>query len=223
MKGGHSLQNSQNHYSKGIRKRKEILETALQLIGSQGFEETTLHDIAQAVHLSESGVLHYFESMDNLYIQILAMRDAEQASQSSMFGDNPRMDDNHIYFPQRIQEEIAPQLIIEQFIEIMSHNQETPGLVELYAHMQIAATDPNHPARAYFQYRQRITHQIYIPYIEKANELGYFNPAWDPATAVRTLTAVADGLQLQWLSDHSIDIGFALRQFFAQLGTKTPE
>ncbi|WP_372350407.1 TetR family transcriptional regulator [Streptomyces sp. KL116D] len=46
--------------AKGIAKREEILSTALDLVARVGYSRTTVREIAQAVGLSQTGLLHYF-------------------------------------------------------------------------------------------------------------------------------------------------------------------
>lgn len=208
-----------SHYRKGTAKQEEILERALELIGTHGFDDTTLRSIARAVHLSQSGVLHYFSSMDDLYIHILEARDRSQMQLFSAFIDHRQSEEPYdgviLGIPA---EKLNTAILIQHFIALNGSNHETPGLMELYARMQIEAANPNHPAHAYFLRRTAMMHRIVEPLIKAANDRGVLAPAWDPCAATSALIAVADGPQLQWLTDHSVDIAFCLTQFFDQLG-----
>ena len=63
-------------YAKGVARRAEILDVALRLYGASSGERPTLAAIAAEVGLTEAGVLHYFGSMDELFVAILEARDA---------------------------------------------------------------------------------------------------------------------------------------------------
>ncbi len=68
-------------YAKGIAKREEILTTALDLVAAQGFRRTSIKDIADAVGLTQAGLLHYFDSKDELWVAILRRRDEVDLAQ----------------------------------------------------------------------------------------------------------------------------------------------
>ncbi len=63
-------------YAKGIAKREEILSIALDLVAVNGFRRTSIKDIADAVGLTQAGLLHYFDSKDELWVEVLKRRDA---------------------------------------------------------------------------------------------------------------------------------------------------
>lgn len=65
-------------YSKGLLKRQEILSQALKLIAENGFEATKLRELAESVNLSEAGLLHYFGTKDDLYVEILRENDKNE-------------------------------------------------------------------------------------------------------------------------------------------------
>ena len=67
-------------YAKGEAKRQEILEVALALIAEHGFKKSTLREIGAAVGLSNAGVLHYFGSKEELFAEVLRLRDRSPAA-----------------------------------------------------------------------------------------------------------------------------------------------
>ena len=56
-------------------RREEILQAASDLFGVRGFRGTSLASIAEAVDLTEPGLLHYFPSKVNLLQSVLEYRD----------------------------------------------------------------------------------------------------------------------------------------------------
>ena len=52
-------------------RRREILEIAARLICVQGYDGTSIQDIAQACDLTKAGVYHYFDSKEALLAEIM--------------------------------------------------------------------------------------------------------------------------------------------------------
>lgn len=106
---------------------------ALDLYGASSGERPTLSAIASRVGLTEAGVLHYFGSMDELFVAILEARDEHAVDAGEL--DGP-----------------------EQVWAYLSQTTRTPGLTRLFVDMSVAAADPNHPAHAFMAlHRQRVT------------------------------------------------------------------
>jgi AcrR family transcriptional regulator len=171
-------------YAKGVAKREEILTAALEVIARNGYRRTSVRELAEAVGLSQAGLLHYFSSKEELFQEILRKRDEVDAS-----AFEPDTTD-----------------FMEGFLGVVRHNAEVPGLVQLYAQVSTEAGDPDHPAREFFiqryaEFRRRFAEQIRL---EQA--AGRVDPDIDPELAAGLFLAAADGLQTQWMLDPSIDM-----------------
>ena len=62
-------------YAKGVAKREEILTRALDVIAREGYRGASVKELADAVGLSQAGLLHYFDSKEELFTEILRKRD----------------------------------------------------------------------------------------------------------------------------------------------------
>jgi AcrR family transcriptional regulator len=62
-------------YAKGVAKREEILTAALDVIARQGYGRASVRELADAVGLSQAGLLHYFSSKEELFAEVLRKRD----------------------------------------------------------------------------------------------------------------------------------------------------
>ena len=62
-------------YAKGVAKRDEILTTALEVIARNGYRKTSIRDLAAEVGLSQTGLLHYFGTKEELFAEVLRKRD----------------------------------------------------------------------------------------------------------------------------------------------------
>lgn len=179
-------------YAKGIAKRAEILDVALEVFALEGYRGTSLRKVASLCNLSLAGVMHYFDSKEDLLVQILRRRDAR----NEITGTVEQQED--------------------RFADVLGQGHNEPGLIALYVTMAAAASNPEHPAAAYFQERNarllKISEDSY--YTGKpapsAEELEYYR------TMTRLILAAADGLQLQGLVDRSIDVVGTMQILMAQ-------
>ncbi len=62
-------------------KRNEILDTARHLIYTKGYEQMTIQDLLQALHISKGALYHYFASKEAL-LEALVDRMGQQAEQN---------------------------------------------------------------------------------------------------------------------------------------------
>jgi hypothetical protein len=96
--------------------------------------------------------------------------------------------------------------MVEGMAASARHATDHPGLAKLYVTLSAAATDPKSPAHDYFTERYRavdaeVTRELEAQ--QKAGALRADQPAGHLAGAV---PAVMDGLQIQWMHDHTVDI-----------------
>ena len=186
-------------YPKGVAKRAEILETALALVARQGFRQTSVRDIAAAVGLTQAGLLHYFESKDDLWVAILRTRDEIDAAKDPLDPDPAAT-----------------------FAALIRHNAEVPGLVQMFANLSAAAaTDPAHPAHDYFRERYAHSRSAIAAGLGRMQASGRLDPSVDPEVFASILMAVSDGMQVQWMFDETRDMGAHVEAVIALARTRT--
>ncbi len=122
-------------YAKGTARRAEILAAALVAYSASSRSAPRLRDIAQAVNLTEAGVLHYFESKDHLFVAILEARDDDAAKRYDLHT------------------EAGLWAYLEETVC-------TPGLTKLFVDMSTAASDPQHPAHAFLARHDPAVRQV---------------------------------------------------------------
>lgn len=171
-------------YAKGVAKREEILTAALDVIARNGYRRTSVRELADAVGLSQAGLLHYFSSKEELFQEILRKRDEVDASAFEGQRDTP----------------------IEGFFAVIRHNSEVPGLVQLYAQVSTEAGDPEHPAHEFFIERYRQFRAMFSQLIRDEQAAGRVDADLDADRIANLFLAAADGLQTQWMLDPSIDM-----------------
>lgn len=176
-------------YAKGLARRDEILDKTLDVVAEEGIANTSLKQIAAAVGVTPAALLHHFDSKENLLTEVLRRRDERDFVDAS---------------------DANPARLRTAFLDLIGHNSEVPGLVELFSRLSVDAADPAHPAHQYFLDRNRRVRDQLHDTIDR----GGLHPAFadaDPEVLARIVQATADGLQLQWLVDRETDMVEPLR------------
>ncbi|MBQ1095412.1 TetR/AcrR family transcriptional regulator [Streptomyces sp. b94] len=180
-------------YEKGEAKRREILEAALEIFAQEGYRGTSLRKVAARCNLSLPGLMHYFESKEDLLTQVLRARD-----------DTARTRHPQLTGP-------------DSYRAIVREGANTPGLVELFVSMSAAASDPDHPAHTHFGERYPAIRGEIVKYLRRRMEEGAVRSDITPERLAVVLVAVADGVQLQWLTDRSMDMEEPINDMMALL------
>ena len=60
------------HREATIEPRQEILRTAARLFQQQGYDATSMNDVAAALRLSKGGLYHHFQSKDEILFHIMS-------------------------------------------------------------------------------------------------------------------------------------------------------
>jgi AcrR family transcriptional regulator len=169
-------------YEKGEAKRTEILHAALEIFAAEGYRGTSLRKVAARCNLSLPGLMHYFDSKEDLLTQVLRMRD-----ETARVRQDERTDP-------------------ESYREIIRESAQTPGLVELFVSMAAAASDPGHPAHDHFAQRYPALRDRVAAFVQQRMDEGRMTTVVPAERLAVLLLAVADGIQLQWLIDRSVDM-----------------
>lgn len=180
-------------YRKGEAKRAEILEKALEIFAVEGYRGTSLRKVAAQCGLSMPGIMHYFDSREDLLTQVLKKRDEDASGR-------------HL-----------DPLTLPSALDIMGESQRTPGLVELFVSLAAAASDTEHPAHAFFEERYRVFRETLAQRLGDAQRQGRIRAGLPPERLAALALAVADGIQLQWMVDRSIDMSQAFADLFQLL------
>jgi AcrR family transcriptional regulator len=161
------------------------VDEALAVFARTGFHGGSLREIAKRVGVTPAGLLHHFADKEELFAEVLRQRDETVRAAA---GDP------------------AEHTLIEQAKRVVAHNQTSRGLTSLYAIVSAEATDPEHPSHADFAARYRVRADEAAEILRRGQASGEVRADIDPEHAARLISAVMDGIQLQWLLDESVDM-----------------
>lgn len=176
-------------YAKGDAKRREILNSALMVIGERGYRNSSLQEIADSVGLTKAGVLHYFDSREELLVEVLRERDT--ADETTL-----------------VSQEADSVTLLESAAQ---HNHDVPGLVELFSRLVVESEAAEHPGHDYIADRYATLTGNVADDLRARQRAGTVRADVDADVLARALTAVSDGIQLQWMHDRSIDMRATFR------------
>lgn len=167
-----------------VNRREQILRTAADAFAAQGFNNTSLADIAAMLNITPAGVLHHFGSKTDLLTAVLELRDDSDPAPE---GD----------------------LMLDHLVTTAERNAARPGTTQLYAVLSAESATAGHPAQDWFRERYTVLRrQIENAVLDRLGAehrtaAGAAGPeGHSPAgTAATAIIAVMDGLQVQWLLD----------------------
>ncbi|MFF2656225.1 TetR/AcrR family transcriptional regulator [Kitasatospora sp. NPDC058032] len=182
-------------YAKGRARRAAIIHSAAEHFAQRGFRAVTILDLAAACDISRAGLLRYFPDKDALLQAVLEDRD--------------RLDRERFRPYTRLGGGLG---VLRGIVDLAGHNELTPGLIELFVRLSGEASDPEHPAHAYFAERYDRIRRGTAHALREAGEAGHLRAGTDPGDAAVRLTALMDGLQTQWLFDRSVEMARHVRE-----------
>ncbi|WP_413355232.1 TetR/AcrR family transcriptional regulator [Microbacterium sp. 1P06AB] len=189
---------------RGDKRRTTILETAVEVFGEQGYRGTSLREIARRVGISDAGLLHHFGSKVGLLAATIAARD-------------------EIDRARREESEAAGVSFVDTMREQVARNTRSPGLVALHVVLSAEATDPQHPAHESFRDRYRALRHQDDESFSRLQDEGHLRNDLDAERVGQLVTAMMDGLQLQWLLDpDAVDMAGLFEDFLHLLEIPAP-
>lgn len=194
-------------------RRQDILNAALNCFVENGFDGTSLRQIAVRAHMTHAGLLHHFESKEALVAALLQRRDERDSELAKQFAREAGEDEGR-----------APALFA-----LLAHNRASPGEMRFWSELFAAASRPDHPSRTYYAARYASLRTLMETVFQRRAEAGALREGVQPELIAMLLPAVLDGLQSQWLLDQNLPIDGAVDHFLtlllrpgATLGEKTP-
>ncbi|MCP2031092.1 AcrR family transcriptional regulator [Okibacterium sp. HSC-33S16] len=174
-------------YSKSALRRGQILDAATAIFTKGGYTASSVNEIARAVGMTQTGVLHHFNGGKVALLRaVLEQRDAR--AEGVLEGRHGRQ-------------------FLRGLIEISRSQEQQRGAVQLYTILSAEATDADHPAHDYFAQRfTRITDAVTGALQEVEAEDG-LRPGVEPRRAAIELVALVEGLELLWLN--GLDVNMA--------------
>ena len=191
-------------------KRARILNEAVVLFGEHGYAGTSLADIANAADISKAGLLHHFSSKDELFCKVLERRDREDAL--SILVESPAGEGDTVEAPVDTIGNLDtldvagasdldgnPWALLERYVELLERNVAHRDLTAIYTATAVSVLDAEHPAHRWMANHLNSAVERFESSFEAGKTAGIVDPQMPSRLVARSLVALIDGLQLQWL------------------------
>lgn len=179
---------SRGPYRTGLRRREQIIDAATAVFAEYGYAGGSVRTIADRIGVSPASLLQHFGSKEGLLMAVL--EDWDRHTVEARLADVTGLD----YF--------------RRLPEVMGAHLAKRGLLELFSTIAAEATSPSHPAHQFIQQRYTDNLATLATHLQEAIEAGEI-AALTPAQIdqeVRLVTAVLDGIGLQWLLNPATDV-----------------
>jgi TetR/AcrR family transcriptional regulator, transcriptional repressor of aconitase len=176
-------------YAKGVQRRQEILDRAIEVFADRGLDGTSLRAIGEAIGVSHAALRHYFSSREALLVEVLRERDVTASAKLTSIDG-----------------------VFERMSAAADINAGIPGIIALHTMLMAASVEVgDEEARAFFTERFATARADLAAQLrDELASRGTMSDA-ELEQIAGIILATFDGLQVQWLLDPTVDIAGSLR------------
>ncbi|WP_067714570.1 TetR/AcrR family transcriptional regulator [Nocardia yamanashiensis] len=186
--------------SRGEARREQIIDEALRAFADNGYRGASIAEIAERCGLSQPGLLHYFPSKAALLAAVLEQRD--RLDYDRMSAGRP----------------LSGKDALMRLVQLVEYNEHVPGLVRLFTVLTSEAVTADHPAHEWAVRRYRKFGEYLAQALADGQADGTIRAEVDTVAVARQISAMMDGLQLQWLLDpERVDMPGLFRAYIEEL------
>lgn len=176
--------------AKGEDRKQRILAVAQRLLTRNGWRNTTLAQIAGEAGVTPAGLLHHFESKEQLLHAVLDARDLDDDSHADRTGD-----------------------LLDQIAQVADRFHRAPELVGTFTVLLVESILPDAPLHDRMLTRYRDAIDIVAELIRRGQADGRYRTDIDPAVKAVEILAFVHGMETTWLLDPSIPLTEVFKQY----------
>lgn len=171
--GAHATRRTTRRSPRGEQRRREIIDTAVRMFAEGGYNAVSLAQIADAVGISQPGLIHHFPTKSHLLIA--AIQDREDRREPKNY----------------------PSLLA--LLGVLRENEQTPILVKLNAVISAEALVEDHPAHDWIRdlYTTRV--KYYTEGVEELIDPEKLPVGMSASDLARLLVATNEGVRWEWV------------------------
>lgn len=169
--------------AKGEDRKQRILAVAENLLARNGWRNTSLAQIAREAGVSAAGLLHHFESKEQLLHAVLDARDFDDDSHADRGGD-----------------------LLANISRVAQRFDRAPELVGTFTVLLVENIQPDAPLHDRLVARQQAAVGIVADGIRRGQDSGRYRSDFDAATKAVEILAFVNGMETAWLLDPSIPL-----------------
>ena len=182
--------------AKGEDRRQRILSVAERLLARNGWRNTSLAQIAKEAGVTPAGLLHHFESKEQLLNAVLDARDADDEIHADYLSGD----------------------LIAELSRVPERFERAPELIGTFTVLLVENIAPDAPLHDRMQKRYSDAVDIVARIIERGQSDGTFRPDFDATTKAVEILAFITGMETLWLLDRSIPLTDVFKGWAESLG-----
>jgi AcrR family transcriptional regulator len=182
--------------AKGEDRRQRILGVAERLLARNGWRNTSLAQIAKEAGVTPAGLLHHFESKEQLLNAVLDARDA----------------DDEIHADYRTGDRIT------ELSRVPERFERAPELIGTFTVLLVENIAPDAPLHDRIHTRYRDAVDIIADIIERGQRDGLYRTDLDAAHKAVEILAFINGMETLWLLDPSLPLTAVFKGYAESLG-----
>jgi AcrR family transcriptional regulator len=180
--------------AKGEDRKQRILAVAQRLLIRNGWRNTTLAQIAGEAGVTPAGLLHHFESKEQLLHAVLDARDLDDDSHADPSGD-----------------------LLVQIAQAADRFHRAPELVGTFTVLLVENILAEAPLHDRMLARHRTGIDIVAELIRRGQADGRYREDIEPAIKAVEILAFIHGMETTWLLDPSIPLTEVFKQYVETL------
>jgi AcrR family transcriptional regulator len=176
--------------AKGEDRKQRILAVAQRLLTRNGWRATTLAQIAGDAGVTPAGLLHHFESKEQLLHAVLDARDLDDEAHADRAGD-----------------------LLSQISQVAERFNRAPELLSTFTVLLVESILPDAPLHDRMLARQQAATEIVAASIRRGQADGSYRADIDPSVKAVEILAFIHGMETLWLLDPSIPLTEVFNQY----------
>ncbi|MFL6082997.1 MAG: TetR/AcrR family transcriptional regulator [Mycobacterium sp.] len=171
-------------FAKGEDRRQRIMAVAERLLARNGWRSTSLAQIAKEAGVTPAGLLHHFESKEQLLNAVLDARDADDDAHADYHSGD----------------------LITELSRVPERFERAPELIGTFTVLLVENIAPDAPLHDRMHKRYRDAVDIITDIIKRGQSDGSFRPDFDAVSKAVEILAFINGMETLWLLDPSIPL-----------------
>ncbi|ART68964.1 TetR family transcriptional regulator [Mycobacterium dioxanotrophicus] len=169
--------------AKGEDRKQRILSVAEKLLARNGWRNTSLAQIAKEAGVTPAGLLHHFESKEQLLNAVLDARDYDDDIHADRSGD-----------------------LAEEITRVAERFERAPELVGTFTVLLVENIQPDAPLHDRLLKRQQDARAIVADILRRGQDSGRYRTDFDAANKAVEILAFVNGMETSWLLDPSLPL-----------------
>ena len=182
--------------AKGEDRRQRILGVAERLLARNGWRTTSLAQIAREAGVTPAGLLHHFESKEQLLNAVLDARDEDDGAHADYLSGD----------------------LITELRRVPERFERAPELIGTFTVLLVENIAPDAPLHDRMHQRYRAAIDIITNIVERGQRDGQYRQDIDAATKAVEILAFINGMETLWLLDPSRPLMDVFKGYADSLG-----